>query len=94
MNTFLWFVAWVALWAFLVWIVAPWWVRRAFRAAMRKVLPGVQSFAPHLPPPAFRQKMTDFERREQERRARGLQYDPTDPGMNRGYVPGDDPEES
>ncbi len=94
MSIVLWVLAWVAFWAFFWRVVLPWHLKRSLRKAMREVLPGVQAFAPHLPPPAFHQKMTDFERREQERRAKGLQYDPTDPGMNRGYVPGDDPEES
>lgn len=74
----------MAFWVFVWWVVIPWWIRRGVRKALAAYEAG------RNPPPAFYHSQDDFARR----RARGLQYDPTDPGMNRGYVPSDGPEEN
>lgn len=68
MSVFLWFAAWVALWAFFWWVAVPWYLKRSVRKGV-----------------------ADWQAAGQHRRMltgrKSCDYDPTDPGMNRGYDP-------
>lgn len=76
MSTFLWVAAWLALWAFLIYVVFPWWVKRA-------VLKGLAVW-----------EATRTRVHPDPKRPKSLEQDPTDLGMNHGYVPTDGPEEN
>ncbi len=86
MNTFLWFVAWVALWALLIKVVIPWHAKRKFSKGWGEWDRQVRIFDRNRLHPVGASRVIE--------RPKSLEYDPTDPDMNRGYVPGDDPEES
>jgi len=69
MSVFLWFAAWMALCAFLIWVVWPWWIRRAVRK-------GVADW-----------RADQWHNGMSQTGRKSCDYDPTDPGMDRGYDP-------